>query len=336
MSEQPIANGELFQPREIVENLRAQFDSELEGAVVALELWNLRLQDAFAQCTPENAREIFLLAHEAKKDMDINWSYYGDSLMVSGRWDVTEAQETHTGIEYRILENRPVFGLAVSHGFEIDFRPGSAPQVGFSFKHSQASFANRYIHGRAELLSFARMGDVSLSLARKSERLETISPSEMLKTVQHYNDLLQLHTDAPSDFYQKPASEQQQFLHSIINDLSDRIFTPPYITICEDIDVPYLYRRLEQEHSSDNTIGLETVRKDEGLKFSGRLIGVTILDTLFPLEHTLSSKDDLLNPDAGICFIVTVSAHDTADSEPYQQDLLVPSRALKHVKLSIR
>ena len=63
MSEQSIVNAELSKTREIVEGLRAQFDSELEGAVVALELWNLQLRDAFASCTPENAQELYGLAH---------------------------------------------------------------------------------------------------------------------------------------------------------------------------------------------------------------------------------------------------------------------------------
>lgn len=329
-----MANAEPSKPREIVEGLRAQFDSELEGAVVALELWNLRLRDAFASYTPENARELYRLAHEAKNDLDTNWSYYGDTLMVSGRWDITMAQEAHTGIQYRTLTDQPVFSLAVSNGFEIDFCPGDAPQVGFSFKHSQVSFANRHMHGRVELLSFARMGDVSLSLARKSEPLEAIKPREALETVDYYNNLLRLYTERPSNFYRKSASEQQQFLHSIVNDLSDRILTPPYDTLCEDIETPYLYRRLAPEDPTENSLEFEVIRGQENIQLTGRLVGFTILDTLFPVQQALRSKEDFLDPDAGICYIISVDRRESEDDEWETQDLLVPSRQVKHVNFS--
>lgn len=335
MSEEVLPHNEYIKPREHIEQMQAAFDTELEHVLEELHVWNFRLATAYAEDQQTGENTHLEIAQLAKNDLDEQWSYYGDWVMVSGFWDVNRPEISNRGIMYNETFDEPVFNPAMSNGFEVEVKEDAAPEVGFSFKVGQAALANKSVHGSLEFLAFARPEKATFSFARKSVELD--SPHEQLVEAVHYYDgLLKLYTHEPSDFYRKSSRLQQKFFESLINDLTDTITAPPYVTLCQYAEVPYVYRRGKEESSDGKGLSLEYIEEDTDILLSGVVRGVTILDTLYATDEPLRSKDDLVDPEAGICFIVTASEGSLDDDWIDERDFIVPARLIKDLDIVIK
>jgi hypothetical protein len=69
---------------------------------------------------------------------------------------------------------------------------------------------------------------------------------------------------------------------------------------------------------------------------SGTVKGVTILDTLYASDQPLRSKEDLIDADAGICFIVAASEGSLDDEQVDERDFIIPSRLIKDLDIVIK
>lgn len=336
MSENQPTHNENLTPREKVEQMQGAFDAEVELILEELQVWNFRLATAYAEDAETGGETCQQLATLAKNDLDERWSYYGDWIMVSGVWDVNRPEIFHQGITYSESLDEPVFSPVMSNGFEIDVSEGVAPTAGFSFKVSYCNLSNKYMHGNLEILAFARPEKATFSFARKAVEME--SPDEQLVDAVHYYDgLLQLYTHQPSDFYRKPARVQQQFFEKLIDDLTETITAPPYVTLCQYAEVPYVYRRGRENFADDLSLSLEYIEpKGTSVILSGAVRGVTILDTLYASDKPLRSKDDLIDADAGICFVVAASEGSLDGTQVDERDFLVPSRLIKELDIVIK
>lgn len=335
MSEQQTPRNDYLKPRERIEQLHAAFDRELEQILEELEVWNFRIATAYDEDGSTGETTHLTVAQAAKNELDEQWSYYGDWIMISGAWDVNRPDLTDGGIIYNESSDEPVFSAAVSNGFELDIKDNAPPVVGFSFKVGFAALANKKIHGTLEYLAFARPERASFSLARLSSEFET--PKEQLvDAVRFYDGLLKLYTHEPSDFYRKSAAMQQKFFNNIISDLSDIVTAPPYVTLCSYAEVPYLYRRGKQETADTRGLSLEYVQDDSDIILSGPVKGITILDSLYATDTPLKSIDDLIDSEAGICFIMSPSEGSMDDDEIDERDLIVPARLIKDLDIAMK
>jgi hypothetical protein len=336
MSEKQSSHSEEMTPREKVEQMQGAFDTELDNILEELQVWNFRLATAYAEDKETGEETHLQLALAAKNELDEQWSYYGDWVMVSGLWDVNRPEITNRGIIYNESIDEPIFGPVMSNGFEIEVNEDSAPVAGFSFKVSYCNLSNKYMHGNLEVLAFARPEKAAFSFARKAVELE--SPKEQLIDAVHYYDgLLQLYTHQPSDFYRKPARVQQQFFEKLIDDLTETITAPPYVTLCQYAEVPYVYRRGRGHGPNEPKLSLEYIQPHgTSVMMSGTVKGVTILDTLYASDQPLRSKEDLIDADAGICFIVAASEGSLDDEQVDERDFIIPSRLIKDLDIVIK
>lgn len=336
MSEQISPHNEFLKPREHIEQMQDAFDKELEHVLEELQIWNFRLATAYAEDMETGEETHLQIALAAKNDLDEQWSYYGDWIMVSGAWDANRPEISSRGIMYNEILDEPVFNPAMSNGFEIELKEDAAPEVGFSFKIGYGALANKSVHGSLEFLAFARPEKATFSFARKSAELD--SPKEQLVDAVHYYDgLLKLYTHEPSDFYRKPARLQQQFFESLINDLTETITAPPYVTLCHYAEVPYIYRRGTEQSPDGKGLSLEYIEEEgKNIILSGTVKGITILDTLYATDEPLLSKDDLIDSEAGICFIISASEGNLDDDQVDGRDFIVPARLIEDLDIVIK
>lgn len=335
MTEKITPKEEFLTPREKVEGMQAAFDRELEHIIEELQVWNFRLSTAYAEDQETGGDTHLEAALSAKNDLDEQWSYYGDWIMVSGLWDINRPTFGDDGIINHVTNDDPVFTPAMSNGFEIDIQEGRPPSAGLSFKVGMSKIINKNLYGTLDALAFASPEKAAFSLARKSVELGT--PKEQLIDAVHYYDgLLQLYTHQPSDFYRKPAHVQQGFFTKLIDDLSETITIPAYHTICQYAEVPYVYRRGVQDERGSGLTLEYIAPNSESILMSGAIRGVTILDSLYATDTPLRSKDDLIDPDAGICFIVAASEGSLDDSQVDERDFIIPSRLIKELDIVIK
>jgi hypothetical protein len=334
MSEQKPENLETPSPREKVEQMQAAFDIDIIRTIEEVRVWNDRLVAAYSEDRKTGDETHLQLALQAKNELDEQWSYYGDWIMVSGVWDINRPTISSEGILNHLSVDEPVFSPAMSNGFEVEVREAQPPVVGFSFKVGTSQIIDKHLYGKIDSLAFATHNKAAFSLARKSAELE--SPKEQLVDAVHYYDgLLKLYTHQPSDFYRKPAKVQQRFFQKIIDDLSETITIPSYATLCQYAEVPYVYRR-GKDIGPDGELSLEYITDDTNIILSGLVRGVTILDTLYATDKPLLGKDDLIDPDAGICFIVAPHEGSLHDSQVDERDLIVPARLIKQLDIVIK
>ena len=336
MAERSIPHEEHLSPREKLERMQAAFDKELDHILEELIVWNFRLATAYTEDAVTGGQTCAQLALEARNSLDEQWSYYGDWVMVSGFWDVNRPEVTTRGILFNETRDEPVFSPAMSNGFEVEFKEDSAPELGLSFKIGTMALVNKYVHGNVEALAFARPEKAAFSFARKAAEFES-PKEELIDAVHYYDGLLKLYTHEPSDFYRKPARQQQQFFEKIIDNLTETITAPPYVTLCQYAEVPYLYRRGNQPSPDGSGLSLEYIEADgESVILSGTVKGVTILETLYGADAPLRSKDDLIDPDAGICFVISASEGSLDDDQVDERDFIVPARLIKELDIAIK
>lgn len=334
MSEQLSPHHEHKKPRERIEEMHSAFDAELENILEELQVWDFRLATAYAEDQLTGEQSHRELAMYAKNELDEAWSYYADWIMVSGVWDSNRPVLSERGILNNVSHDEPIFGPALSNGFEVDIREDAAPVIGLSFKIGTMAASNKHLYGNIEGLAFARPEKATFSFARKSAEFEA-PKDQLINAVHYYDGLLKLYTHEPSDFYRKSAHLQQQFFEKIINDLSDTITAPAYVTQFHYAEVPYIYRR-GTEYMDDNSLPLEYIDGGSAnILLSGTIKGVTILDSLYASDNPIRSKDDLIDADAGICLIVSLSEGSLSKEQVDDRDLIVPARLIKELDITI-
>ena len=154
--------------------------------------------------------------------------------------------------------------------------------------------------------------------------------------IQYYDNLLMLHYESGnSDFYRKSAKQQKKFLFEVVDKISDHLPSPEFgvKAKCSSVTTPYVYRRVEQGpqrmwqriSSSDG----------EPMMLSGDVEGVSILESPELDGGTpLRGRDQLIDPEAGICMVLRVeecSIPDIFNNQP----VYVPMRKAEEIELAV-
>lgn len=324
-------------PREKIEAMRADFDILLEMILEELQVWNFRLATAYAEDAETGENTTSQLLAQAENELDEMWPYHDDWIMVSGLWDINRPVMNRDGVINNESCDEAVFTPAISNGFIADLRRNSAPVMGLSFKIGSLYISNKSLRGPVHALAFATPEKATFSLARKASEFES-KDEQLIEAVHYYDGLLKLYTQSrSSNFYLKSAKAQQQFFDSLINDLTDIITAPPHETLFRHAKVPYIYRRGTTVTPDGSGLTLEYIEApDEHILLSGTIKGVTILDTLYGIDTPLRSEADLIDPEAGICFIVSLNEGSLDSNFVDDRDFIIPNRHIQDLDITIK
>ena len=106
-----------------------------------------------------------------------------------------------------------------------------------------------------------------------------------------------------------------------------------YNAICEQVEVPYIYRRVTD--GSGNKWQRVKAADSEPILLNGVVEGVGILESIeLTSQKPLRSKQELVDPNAGICLILKVeecSIPDVFNSHP----VYVPLRLASEIELAV-
>lgn len=336
MSGEYEAASERPHPRELVERKESELQRTIEALEPEIMSWNFQLANAWEEDHQNETETMREIAFAAVDSLDGKWPFEGDWLTISGVWVKTKGRLIENGIVFD-SEMEEVFTAAMSNGFTVNqTSEDQLPAVGFSFKVGQALLQNQAVQGSLEFLAFASPDKVSLSYVRPGEKHETeIAP--LKQAAEYYDMLLRLHTHNPnSEFYRKSVKSQQMFFSSVIDDLSEILTAPDFATMCSSLKMPYVYRRGHELTPDGAGLGLEMVQlKDQSVVLSGRVIGVTILDSLFASTAPLKSKEDLIDDAAGVCFIINANQGNLEDEQVDERPFIVPIRYAEQLDLDV-
>ena len=321
--------------RELLQQKQIELDQTLLDLGEELELWNLRLEHVAND--PESTEEsLGQLAQEAVMSLDQRWPFHGDKIHVTGRWLVADYTLSNDTMTFPMVE-QDAFNIVNSNGFSVFEAVNGEPRVGLSFAYNQIPILSASIQGSLTMLTYANPADVSLYYVQPGDK-ESLKPdtSDLGDQITYYDQLLFLHYhNNKSEFYRKSARHQQQFLQRVTDTISESLPAPlsGYRAMCEQVEVPYVYRRVSDANGSKWQ--RVKARDADSMLLNGVVEGVGILETADLSRHRpLRNKQELVDPNAGICLILQVdqcSVPDIFNNQP----VYVPLRLASDLELVV-
>ncbi len=330
--------GEQRTLREQLEEKQSELDELLLELTKDVELINIQLAHMYASDSPNKEQDILRLINESTNYLDSQWSFYLDLMHVTGSWLISKPEMRQTSLHFPMVRE-DVFNIVQSNGFAVHIpENGDAPRMGLSFMYSDMPIMGAAAQGRITWLAHADPREVSLYYIRPEEKDSLQSTeSELYDQLTYFDQLLLLHYHDPnSEFYRKTAKKQLQFLHKITDAVSNAMPSPQngYKIECLQVETPYVYRRIVDGQSAKwQKI---QAKGNENMLLSGNVDGVGVLEAAdLRSDRPLRTKEQLVDPDAGICFIMQVEQSSLSSDVFGNNPVYVPYRKVDELELIV-
>lgn len=317
-----------------LESIQMEFDSTLMELSEEVDTWNLKLEHASRSSGGSHTNKLRQLAQEALNNLDAKWPFFHDEIHVSGKWYVPQISLSHSQFNFA-MQKAEAFNIVRSNGFQVFEAQEDTPRIGLSFIVSDLPIYSAAVQGNFSILSFADLKDVSLLYIRPNET-ESLQPdmSDLAERMVYYDQLLKLHyQNHNSEFFRKNGRQQYRFLTHVTDKINESLPAPQngIKSVCSQVEVPYVYHRV---HDVTGSKWQRVISADnENILMAGNIEGIGILDmSELDIHKPLRSKDQLVDPDSGICLILQVeecSIPDIFNSQP----VYVPIRSAKTVEI---
>lgn len=337
-----LADAPVFEPeaatlREHLSNRQQELDDTLEQLSEEIEMWQLMLYEASKDTSEEGTDKQVMITNEAIRSLDSKWPFSNSMIHIAGKWAVTKLSRGRSSIEFPMVE-QDAFLTAQSDGFTVRNDEGVPyPTIGLSFTLGGLFFNNAALKTSMIPLGFAVPSEVSLTYVKAENDADVYNgEAEYFHAALQATDMIldSIYNDKDSEFYELPADKQQRLIYELIDRASDILPAPEFGTAsCDNVTVPYVYRRMESEDGSGYFERI-TSDDDEHMMLSGHIEGTCVLEAVgLSKPWPLTSREDLVDPEAGICLIMRVSESTVPDAFDHKP-IYVPVRQASELTIS--
>lgn len=297
----------------------------LEGYLTSLapELagWNEQLRAQ--QLNYDQSSEYQTLKNHALTDLNKQWPYTGDFLIVTGTMFKTRTSIDRecNNLSFRTKQ----FSVASeyeSNGFDVMVHDDNTPEIALAFKLGAVVARLNGATARIFPIGYARPRDVSLLI--KEPVLDRPRKEDLLEKISEVNTHIQYAIyDPASSFYKLDWVAQKALLESIEYTSRNDILQYVRNSNVRLKNVEYVYTLQNNGQFAKHLIA-------EGDSIDCTFLDICILENMTSRQTYIDSSDELIDSSAGLCLVACIN-----NKRFDKQAVFIPSSQLTVEDLSI-
>lgn len=262
------------------------------------------------------------------KGLDCEWPYLDDDMLVSGVWHrgKLSIEDTEEGYQlsrvFDVIE--PVHRVAKSLGFIATQDSRSSPPT-LKLKFDPGERGSKSVEtplGRHEIsfqsMAFGNIDELSLSPIFD---IEPADISEISERIYEAEAWYHERTREGSKFYELSSARQYGMFEKVTNLVHDAMPLPASRThLLITAAAPFLYYEAQDDHQP----AVSSSEAGKSYEITGTVLGVSLINAWQSVrggrmeanQRRLHEREDLLDPDTGICLVVEPSV-DMSESPLY-------------------